>query len=76
MLFGGGVRGARGGEEGRQREEVARPRGAVGDEGEDLGDEALLYTCVLKGYKYGMFLCDQSQHAADREDGGSLTSCV
>lgn len=34
--------GARSSEQGWQREEVAGPCGTVGDEGEDLGDEALL----------------------------------
>lgn len=39
--------GARGGEEGREGEEVAGPGWAVGDEGKDLGDESLLYAGVL-----------------------------
>lgn len=47
VWFRGRVRGARGGEEGREREEVAGAGGAVGDEGEDFGDEALLDGGVL-----------------------------
>lgn len=35
------------------REEVAGGRGAVGDEGEDLGNEPLLYAGVLLFYVYG-----------------------
>jgi hypothetical protein len=43
----GRVRGARGGKEGREREEVAGPGRAVGDESENFGDEALLDRGVL-----------------------------
>jgi len=35
------------GEEGGEGEEVAGAGGAVGYEGEDFGDEALLDTCIL-----------------------------
>ncbi len=37
-----------GGEKGREREEVAGGGRAVGDEGEDFGDEALLDGSVLR----------------------------
>ena len=47
VRLGRGVGGAGGGEERRQRKEVARARGPVGYEGEDLGDESLLYASVL-----------------------------
>lgn len=47
LLVGGRVGGSGGGEEGRQREEVAGAGWPVGDEGEDLGYEALLYAGVL-----------------------------
>lgn len=47
LLVAGRVGGSGGGEEGRQREEVAGAGWSVGDEGEDLGYEALLYACVL-----------------------------
>ncbi len=45
----GGRRGGRplGREEGWEGEEVAGARGAVRDEGEDFGDEALLDACFL-----------------------------
>jgi hypothetical protein len=35
-------------EEGWKGEEVAGARGAVGDKGEDFGDEALLDACLLR----------------------------
>jgi len=43
----GGGAGVRRGEERREGEEVAAAGWAGGDEGEDLGDEALLDCCVL-----------------------------
>lgn len=47
LLVAGRVGGSGGGEEGREREEVAGAGWAVGDEGEDLGYEALLYAGIL-----------------------------
>lgn len=51
LLVAGRVGGSGGGEEGREREEVAGAGWAVGDEGEDLGYEALLYARVLDEYQ-------------------------
>lgn len=79
MLFGRGVGSARGGEEGRQREEVARPRGAVGDEGEDLGDEALLYTCVQLCVEFSqpwLALAVEDQEGVDHIWNGALYVCM
>lgn len=47
LLVAGRVGGSRGGEQGRQREEVAGAGWPVGDEGEDFGYEALLDAGVL-----------------------------
>ena len=43
------MRGARGGEDGRERQEVASTVGSVRNEGEDLADETLLDAGILHG---------------------------
>lgn len=66
VVFAGGDGGGGGaGEEGREGEEVAGSGGAVGDQCEDLGDQALLDGCFLLLLEFPLLILS-----------GMSTSCV
>jgi hypothetical protein len=68
VVFGRVRGGGRGGEERREREEVAAAGGPGGDEGKDLGEEALLDSGVLVEGRI-------SEVLVERDAGGVCTSC-
>jgi hypothetical protein len=74
LLVARGVGGPRGGEEGREGEEVAGAGWPVGDEGEDFGNEALLYAGVLWDCQCGSGTSSMSLKGG--RGGPELTSCV